>query len=52
VFKVLARMDGHMYSYEELAEQLRQAVESQKIEAALADYVKDLRKRFFIEEKG
>jgi peptidyl-prolyl cis-trans isomerase SurA len=52
VFKVLARMDGHMYTYEELAEQLRQAVESQKIEAALAEYVKDLRKRFFIDEKG
>lgn len=52
VFKVLARKAGHMYTYEELAEQLRQAVESQKIEAALADYVKELRKRFFIDEKG
>jgi peptidyl-prolyl cis-trans isomerase SurA len=52
VFKVLARTAGHMYTYEELAEQLRQAVESQKIEAALAEYVKELRKRFFIDEKG
>jgi len=52
VFKVLARTAGHMYTYEELSEQLRQAVESQKIEAALADYVKGLRKRFFIDEKG
>ena len=52
VFKVLARKPGHMFTYEELAEQLRQAVESQKIEAALADYVKELRKRFFIDEKG
>lgn len=52
VFQVLSRRAGHMYTYEELAEQLRQAVESQKIEAALADYVKELRKRFFIDEKG
>lgn len=52
VFKVLARKPGHMYTYEELSEQLRQAVESQKIEAALTEYVKGLRKRFFIEEKS
>lgn len=52
VFKVLTRKPGHMYTYEELAEQLRQAVESQKIEAALAGYVKELRRRFFIDEKG
>lgn len=52
VFKMVARKEGHTYTYEEIAEQLRQAVESQKIEAALATYVKDLRKRFFIEEKS
>lgn len=52
VFKVLARRAGHMYTYDQLAEQLRQTVESQKIEAALAAYVKGLRKRFFIDEKG
>lgn len=52
VFRMVARKDGHTYTYDEIAEQLRQAVESQKIEAALATYVKDLRKRFFIEEKG
>ena len=52
VFKMMARKDGHTYTYDEIAEQLRQAVESQKIEAALATYVKELRKRFFIEEKG
>lgn len=52
VFKVLARRNGRTYTYEEVSEQLRQAVESQKIEAKLADYVKELRKRFFIDEKG
>lgn len=52
VFKMMARKDGHTYTYDEIAEELRQAVESQKIEAALAGYVKELRKRFFIEEKG
>ncbi len=52
VFKMISRKQGHTFTYEELSEQLRQAVESQKIEAALATYVKDLRKRFFIEEKS
>ncbi len=52
VFKVMVRKPGHMYTYEELAEQLRQAIESEKIEAALAEYVKGLRQRFFIDEKG
>ena len=52
VFKMLGRKDGHVLTYEELSEQLRQAVENQKIEAALAVYVKELRKRFFIEEKS
>lgn len=52
VFKVLARKQGHQLTYEELSEQLRQAVENDKIEAALAEYVKELRRRFFIDEKG
>lgn len=52
VFKVLGRKAGHMYTYEELADQLRQEVESRKIEAALVEYVKGLRERFFIDEKS
>ncbi len=49
VFKVLERRPGHMYTYEELKDNLRQAVESQKIEAALAEYVKGLRQKFFVD---
>ena len=45
------RIDGHMYTYEELKDNLRQMVEAKKIEAALADYVAELRTRFFIDEK-
>jgi peptidyl-prolyl cis-trans isomerase SurA len=52
VFKVLGRTAGHLYTYEELAGRLRQEVESRKIEAALVEYVKVLRRRFFIDEKG
>ncbi len=49
VFKVLERRPGHMYTYEELKDNLRQAVESQKIEAALAEYVKGLHEKFFVD---
>ena len=49
MFKVLERRDGHMYTYEELKDNLRQAVESQKIEQALAKYVDGLRDRFFVD---
>jgi len=49
VFKVMERRPGHMYNYEELKENLRQTVESQKIEKALAEYVQGLRDRFFID---
>jgi len=52
VFLMRERVDGHRYTYEELKETLRQAVESEKIEAALAEYVTDLRTRFFIDEKS
>jgi hypothetical protein len=41
-----------MYTYEELNANLRQMVESQKIEEALADYVEGLKKQFFIDEKS
>jgi len=49
VFKVLERRPGHMYTFEELKDNLRQAVESQKIEAALSKYVDGLRDRFFVD---
>ncbi len=52
VFLVDERVAGHMYTYDELKEQLRQTVEGQKIEAALAEYVLELRARFFIDEKS
>lgn len=51
VFQVLERTDGHQYTYDELAGELRQYVESQKIEAALATYIDDLRDRYFVEIK-
>jgi len=51
IFKLIERMDGHMYTYEELKDNLRQMVENQKIEAELAKYVAELRTRFFIDEK-
>jgi len=52
VFQVQDRVTGHMYTYEELRDQLRQMVEGEKIEGALADYVTELRTRFFIDEKS
>lgn len=51
VFQVLERTDGHQYTYDELAGELRQYVESQKIEAALSEYIDDLRDRYFVEIK-
>ncbi len=52
VFQVQARQAGHMYTFDELKDQLHMVVENQKIEAALAKYVEGLRKRFFIDEKS
>ncbi len=49
VFKVLDRVPGHMYTFDELQDNLRQQVESQKIEKALAEYVAGLKDRFFID---
>jgi len=51
VFQVLERTEGHMYTFEELKDNLRQMVEGQKIEEALAEYVEGLKERFFIDEK-
>jgi len=52
VFLVQERIAGHRYTYEELKDQLRAAVENEKIEVALAGYVLELRTRFFIDEKS
>jgi len=52
IFRLIDRVEGHQYTYEELKDNLRDAVESSKIEAELAKYVAGLRKRFFIEEKA
>ncbi|MFT5784206.1 MAG: peptidyl-prolyl cis-trans isomerase SurA, partial [Candidatus Krumholzibacteriia bacterium] len=52
IFKLLSRTEGHMYTYEELRDNLRQVVESQKIEVELAEYVAGLRTRFFIDDKS
>lgn len=52
IFLVQDRIDGHMYTYEELKDNLRQMVEGEKIEKALAEYVISLRERFFIDEKS
>ena len=51
IFQVLEKTEGHMYTFEELKDNLRQAVEGEKIEAALAEYVEGLKDRFFIDEK-
>ncbi len=52
IFLVQDRIDGHMYTYDELKENLRQVVEGLKIEKALTEYVQELRARFFIDEKS
>jgi len=51
LFQLIERVEGHMYTYEELKDNLRQVVENQKIEEKLNVYVKELRSRFFIDEK-
>ncbi len=51
IFKLIERMEGHMYTYDELKENLRQVVENTKIEELLAVYVKELRARFFVDQK-
>lgn len=51
IFQINSRVDGHMYTFEELEDNLRQVVEGEKIELALAEYVESLKERFFIDEK-
>lgn len=52
LFLVQDRTEGHRYTFDELKENLRQVVEGEKIEKALAAYVAGLRDRFFIDEKS
>ena len=51
IFKLLSRVDGHMYTYEELKDNLRQMVENEKIETKLGEYVVGLHSRFFVDQK-
>jgi len=52
IFLVKERTFGRQFSFEELKEDLRAALESEKMEAELARYVESLRQRFFIDLKG
>jgi len=52
IFQITERITGHMYTYEELKDNLRQLVENQKIEKSLREYVEELRTQFFIDEKS
>ncbi|MFO7655322.1 MAG: peptidylprolyl isomerase [Candidatus Krumholzibacteriia bacterium] len=52
LFLVNERRDGHRYTFEELKDELRRRLEAQRMEQRLADYVQELRGRFFVEEKG
>ena len=51
IFLVRERTAGATASFEELREQVRQAVESQKLSEALAVYVEGLRTRFAVDRK-
>jgi peptidyl-prolyl cis-trans isomerase SurA len=51
VFQVVDRVEGHQYTYDELKDELRRFVESQKIETALAEYIDELEGRFFVDIK-
>jgi peptidyl-prolyl cis-trans isomerase SurA len=52
IFLVKERTAGHRLTYEEVREDLRRAIEAQKMEAELTRYVEELRERFFIDLKG
>ena len=51
IFLVRERTAGARASFEDLREQVRQAVEAQKLQAALAVYVEGLRTRFAVDRK-
>ncbi len=52
IFEVRARRPGRLPTYEEVRDNARRAVESEKIQAALARYVAGLRERFYVQLKG
>lgn len=51
IFRIIDRIAGHSYTFEELKEQIRQQIEALKMEAELSEYVGELRSRFFIDVK-
>lgn len=51
IFLVRDRQPGHVFTLEEVRPQIRQAVEAEKIEAELEDYVAQLRRRFVVDVK-
>lgn len=51
IFQVLDRIEGHRYTFEELRDDLRRFLENQKIEAALVQYIENLKDRFFVDIK-
>jgi len=51
IFLVKERDDGRILSLDEVREQVRAAVESEKLQAELALYVEDLRTRFVVDRK-
>lgn len=52
IFEVRARRAGRMPTYEEVRDNVRRAVESDKLQAELARYVAGLRERFYVQLKG
>jgi peptidyl-prolyl cis-trans isomerase SurA len=52
IFEVRARRAGRVPTYEEVRDNVRRAVESDKLQAELARYVAGLRERFYVQLKG
>ena len=52
IFLVEERKGGRQFTFEEVKEDIRHALESMKMETELSRYVESLRQRFFIDLKG
>jgi len=52
IFEVRARRPGRLPTYDEVRDNVRRAVESEKLQAELARYVAGLRGRFYVQLKG
>ena len=52
IFLVKERLEGGQFGYEDIKEQLRRAVESEKLEAELTAYVAGLREQFVVDVKN